>query len=144
MVPPIEPHDPADGICVDPTTPIAALPQPLEAFYTCGNLQLLSPQPCKLLEADRPELFDVIAPEAAAVAVGSDESGWQQLQPAAPADEGGTSTKQGLFRGEVVMPRSSQCFVAVATKASLQQLEQDAAICRSWTPVLTLCVRPQV
>lgn len=147
IVPPVQPHNPADGICVDPATAIAALPQPLEGFYTCGSFQLLNPPPCKLLEADRPELFEVRAPQAVAVAVGSDELGWQQLQPAAAADAADSSSKlgqlqQGLFWGEVVMPRSPQCLVAVAT--DLQGQGQGCADGSSWIPVISLRVRPQV
>lgn len=44
-------------------------------------LQLLSPPPGTLLEADRTQQFAVLARSLAAVAVGSEQSGWVQLQP---------------------------------------------------------------
>eukprot|EP00879_Flechtneria_rotunda_P024004 GHRR01025425.1.p1 GENE.GHRR01025425.1~~GHRR01025425.1.p1 ORF type:complete len:314 (+),score=129.74 GHRR01025425.1:30-944(+) len=66
--------------------PVALLPRPEAGFCQLGGFQLLSPLPCKVLESDRPEQFEVIVPNAAAVAVGTDETGWVELTPVAAAD----------------------------------------------------------
>lgn len=152
VVPPVEPHDPADGICVSPATTVVALPQPEQGFHSCGGFQLLSPQPSKPLEADRPELFEVIAPAAEAVAVGCYELGWQVLQPGEVAAARPSSARQPgqqqlrLFTGTVVMPRAERCFVAVQLVDHGQQGQgEPISNCRSrWLPVISLQVLPQV
>ncbi|WIA19886.1 hypothetical protein OEZ85_005786 [Tetradesmus obliquus] len=167
VVPPVQPHDPADGICVDPATPAASLPQPQRGFAAFGDFQLRSPWPGQVLEADRAELFEVVVPGAAAVAVGCEELGWQELAPAAgtaaavlgdaardPAEMQGESTAEqgrssnssregrvqpGLFRGTVVLPRREKCYVAARSAgAGVQQGNS------SWMPIVSLQVVPQV
>lgn len=166
-MPPVQPHDPADGICVDPATPAASLPQPQRGFAAFGDFQLRSPWPGQVLEADRAELFKVVVPGAAAVAVGCEELGWQELAPAAgtaaavlgdaardPAEMQGESTAEqgrssnssregrvqpGLFRGTVVLPRREKCYVAARSAgAGVQQGNS------SWMPIVSLQVVPQV
>lgn len=142
VVPPVLPHDPADGICVSPVTPVAVLPRPEAVFHSCGGLQLITPQPSKLLEADRPELFEVVAPAATAVAVGSEEVGWQELQLTA-AEQQDQQQQQllGTFRGHVIIPRLNKCFVAVKLAEDLQLQQADGS---GWLPVISLRVVPQV
>jgi hypothetical protein len=110
-------------------------------------VQLLSPQPGTLLEADRTQQFEVLAPSWAAVAVGSKQAGWVQLQPqrdAALGCNGGgeaavdTPGEYCLFEGSVMLPRVSACYVAV--QDARQQKEDDS----SWTPLLGLHIWPSV
>lgn len=160
VVPPVLPHDPASGICVDPSTPVASLPLPEQGFSVCGGFQLLSPEPHKVLEADRSELFEVAMPAAAAVAVGCDELGWQELQAAGSTGAAASCCEDktrrcsssrssnnvtvagadnhsqlGLFRGMVVVPRSANCFVAA---------QFAGAVGQHWLPIVRLRVVPQV
>lgn len=108
------------------------------------QLQLLSPEPGALLEADRTQLFAVLAPAWASVAVGSEQSGWvvlqrqqeQQLEAAASGSGANCSEEFCVFSGSVVLPRISACYVAVQDFAQQQG--------GSWLPVLGLHVRPPV
>lgn len=137
---PADGHDP----CIDDGNHVASLPEPHNSFFSAAALQLLQPQPCKLLEADRPELFEVMAPKAAAVAVGSDELGWQALQPVTAQVD-----RRGLFSGMVVMPRAERCFVAVQLadgeqSPGLMLVDGTGSKADVWLPVLSLQIRPQV
>lgn len=138
---------------------VAYLPHPIapasaEAAGAAGTdvrVQLLSPQPGALLEADRTQHFEVVAPAGAAVAGGSEQSGWvvlqqQQQQPAEQqASSAATSAGAGdddlwvLSAGSMVLPRISTCYVAVQGVAGQQQQQGHA-----WVPVLSLPVRPPV
>jgi hypothetical protein len=137
---------------------VAYLPQPQPAsaagLFCCstpaGNmqptvqLQLLTPQPGSLLEADRTQDFAVLAPASAAVAVGSGQSGWVQLQTqdtsAADAAAGSAAgTGFAVFAGSVVLPRVNHCFVAVGAPAPNAGQESS-----SWAPMLGLHVWPPV
>lgn len=111
------------------------------ADRACRGLQLLAPQPGAPLEADRPEHFSVAVPGAAAVAVGCEEVGWVQLQPAdaqgaaamlpaAGASSSGCGSsssrassagqvqaeqqqqEEDIFSGSIVLPRASRCCIA--------------------------------
>jgi hypothetical protein len=124
---------------------------PPDNMQLAERLQLLTPQPGSLLEADRTQHFAVLAPASAAVAVGSQKSGWAQLQQqpqdATAADSAAASTAgqaSAVFAGSVVLPRVNMCFVAV--QAPLQNAEQECSGSpgSSWVPVLGLHVWPPV
>ena len=121
-MPPSEPPEPSQGLCINPTTPIVHLPLPEGQSQASQVLlrpkslhtpccQLVSSRPDKPLEADRPELFEVVVPGAEAVAVGCNAYGWVMLQPA--------PGRVGVFAGVVVLPRSSRVWVrALLPKAA--------------------------
>jgi hypothetical protein len=112
------------------------------------SVQLLSPQPGTLLEADRTQQFEVLAPSWAAVAVGSPQAGWVKLQPqqgAVLGRDGGEKAASDtpgeclLFEGRVTLPRVSSCYVAV--QDARRQLGQGDS---SWTSLLGLHIWPPV
>lgn len=132
-----------------------------------SRLQLLSPQPGAILEADRVQHFVVVAPAAAAVAVGSEQSGWTVLQPrqadesGAPAgcggggDDSGLNACAGVFEGDVMLPRVSTCFIAVQEQSAEQGPTQareagssagsaPEGVSSPWVPLLGLHVWPPV
>ncbi|KAF8063013.1 hypothetical protein HT031_003852 [Scenedesmus sp. PABB004] len=129
VVPPVQPREPgaADRDSHVASLPLALPPPALCAAAACGGgsaaCQLLRPSPCLLLEADRPERFEVAVSGWAAVAVGCEALGWQPLERGPVA---------GVFGGAVVLPRAPQCFVAVAQQGG-----------GSWLPLLSLHVTPQ-
>jgi len=137
-----------------------------------ARVELLSPQPGAILEADRVQQFVVVAPAAAAVAVGSEQSGWTVLQPrqanesGAPAgcggggggDGSGLNPCTGVFEGHVMLPRVSTCFIAVQEQLAEQghtwqareagssagSAPEGACHSNSWVPLLGLHVWPPV
>lgn len=137
---------------------VAYLPEPIApvsaaagAGGTDVRVQLLSPQPGTLLKADRTQHFEVVAPAGVAVAVGSEQSGWVELQQQQPAEQQASSaaTSAGagddlwvLSAGNMVLPRISTCYVAVQGVAGQQQQQQQRG--HAWVPVLGLPVRPPV
>jgi hypothetical protein len=132
------------------------------------QVQLLEPQPGTLLVADRWCFFKVLTSHWSSVAVGTQQCGWQVLQPidateaslegsvcgvAAVADG---SAGLAVFAGSVYLPRVSACFVAVqdtghqgqAAAGAVAGLHAGSSTSRctksSWEPVLGLRVLPPV
>lgn len=124
IVEPPLPHDPADGICVDPSNPIPRFPVPTPLAIT-NACQLISPPPNKLLESDRTELFELAVAGATQVAVGCSSCYWVELQPA--------PGRPGWYAGVVVVPRCEVCYV----RGKFDGQE-------GWQQLLGLHVRPQV
>jgi hypothetical protein len=137
------------------------------------QVQLLEPQPGTLLVADRTYFFRVLASQCTCVAVGTQQCGWQVLQPidATEADmqrsgcgnAAAADYMSGLavFAGSVYLPRVSAIFVAVqdagqqgqAAGTAAGQLGQDASgqsvvpvasSSASWEPFLGIRVLPPV
>jgi hypothetical protein len=109
----------------------APLPAPAPAAAALAA-QLVSPAPGVVLEADRPQRFEVAFGAAGAaarvegVAVGADGCGWTELaaEHAAAGADGSAGVAAGTaFAGDVVLPRSRRCVV----RARLAQTERAAA-----------------
>lgn len=122
---------------------------PPDNMQAAVQLQLLTPEPGSLLEADRTQDFAVLAPASAAVAVGSGQSGWVQLQQqdVTAADVAAASAAGAwlaVFAGSVVLPRVNKCFVAVQAPPQNAGQECSGSPGGSWVPVLGLHVWPPV
>lgn len=126
------------------------------------QVQLLEPQPGTLLVADRSYSFKVLAPQWSSVAVGTQQCGWQVLQPMDTTEAGilhGSGHRVAaaaddvpvlaVFAGSVCLPRVGACLVAVQDAGQQDQAAAPPAAEQSsgdtsWEAVLGLCVLPPV